>query len=67
MSLQCRSILTSIIDIAFREFLFAKRLNNLFSLLTSQDIYNAKKKIRDKRLNKYTSTQALLKHLDYDN
>jgi len=67
MSLQCRSILISIIGIAPREFLSAERLNNPSSLLTPQDIYNAKKKIRGERLGKYTPTQALLKHLDHDN
>ncbi len=66
ISLHCGSALTSIIDIVSREFLASERLNNPSSLLTAQDIYNAKKKIRDKRLGKYTSTQALLKHLNHN-
>jgi len=49
-----------------REILTQFRLNDPDCLLTDQDIYNLKKKLRKNRLDVYTSTQALLRALHRD-
>lgn len=64
---QFEYMLTSIVGATPREFFAEERLNNPSTLLSPQDIYNAKKKLRSRRLGRYTPTQALLKHLDHDN
>ena len=48
------------------EILTSERQTNPDTKLTSQDIYNAKKLIRKKKLGRYTPTQALLKALHRD-
>ena len=52
-----------VIKKTFAKFLIDKRLNELDILFINQDIWNAKKKIKRKRLSKYTSTQILLQSL----
>ena len=43
------------------------KINNFDTLITIQNIYNAKKKLRYMRLNKYIFTQILFKILQRNN
>jgi hypothetical protein len=45
------------------EFLSKERLDDPRTLLTRQNVYNAKKKFRKRRLGRYTPTQCLLRAL----
>ena len=62
-----RKRFTHCLDQTSIEIFIKMRKDNSFSLITRQDIYNAKKIIRAKRLNKYTFTKILLKILHREN
>ena len=47
-------------DLTSAQILTQERLDHSDTLLIAQDIYNIRKRIRRRKLNKYTSTQALL-------
>ena len=57
---------TSALDLISKEILIKTRCKNSLICIQIQDIYNIKKKIRKQRLNRYTSTQTLLKTLYRD-
>lgn len=60
---QLTTLTNNAVGDAPREFLSKERLNNPQTLFTRQDIYNAKKKLRKRRLGRYTPTQCLLRAL----